>query len=420
MRFPAFVVFGLLLGCGDDAMPPVDASLADMALPEADAGIDGGPACAVGSLLEGVPLPSLDDEDEWSCALQGFEAPARITCLGENDHGVAESWAVHGLLTAHFAATSGLDAVVLETGGSVGDRFDDFVRTGDEDALQAGMSALRGTLGGSTALEAFIRRLRDLAEASGEPLHVIGMDIAIRPAIAIADLQGFLETAELTVTDSELCLDDRPDDRLTAAEACDAIVSAIESDRSGLEEQVGALETERGLRNARNMAAGQRFLFHYEDDDFSAGSAVREPAMVANLLDVVGDENRAVVIGHNEHCGRGALVGRDPVTGEEVLSLGTFIDEAYPDEFAVIGQLYRAGERTDFRTGRTAPYPDTAFLLEGSFDPLTDAPAFLVSTESTRIDFTVVARTGWTTAFVPVERLDAIVWIHQVTATELR
>lgn len=422
MRTTLALSIALSLVACDGGDMPSDAALPDDASVVTDAGPeDAGPSCGGGSTLEGVALPALDDGEGWACALSGLAAPARVTCLGENDHGVAESWAAHGHLTAHFAGSGGLDAVVLETGGAVGDRLDDFVRTGDEAALSAAMGALAGTLGGSRELEGFARHLRALAEASSDPLRVVGMDIAIRPDLAIGDLRAFLEAAALTLPEADACLDARPSSRTDAAIACDEVLRVLLDDRAGLETRVGALETERAIRNARNLAAGQRFLFHYEAGDFAAGSATREPAMFANLADIVGEETRAVVIGHNGHCGPGAVVGRDPSTGADVLSLGTAAEATFGDDYAVIAQLYRSGERTDFRTGRPAAYPDTASTLEGSFDALTEDAALLLSTESARLDFTASSRTAWgEPAFVPAERWDLVLWIRTVSPTDLR
>lgn len=61
-----------------------------------------------------------------------------------------------------------------------------------------------------------------------------------------------------------------------------------------------------------------------------------------------------------------------------------------------------------------------SFTVEASFDALTDAPAFLLSTESTRVGFTELVRSGWGSAFVPAERLDMVLWIREITPTELR
>ena len=91
------------------------------------------------------------------------------------------------------------------------------------------------------------------------------------------------------------------------------------------------------------------------------------------------------------------------------------------DDYAVVAQLYRSGERTDFRTGRPAAYPDTASTLEGGFDALTEDAALLLSTESARLDFTASSRTAWgEPAFVPAERWDLVLWIRTVSPTDLR
>src|SRR5262245_5832389 len=73
-----------------------------------DAPPDAAPAPCEASWSDGIAMdaPSLtpDGARAASCALRGMRAAAeasRVVCSGESDHGVAQSWILHGLLVRY-------------------------------------------------------------------------------------------------------------------------------------------------------------------------------------------------------------------------------------------------------------------------------------------------------------------------------
>lgn len=418
------------LDAGTDAQVPPDASDASTEPVDAwstDAFVqDAFAPDAAAPPIEGLALPDPREADAWIRALAGLDlGRPEVLCLGENDHGVAESSLVQGHVIADLARRGRVSVVALEMPGAAADVFDAFVDDGDEARLMAALDRFGFALANSVELELFMRRMRDLDREVGGALRVEGYDIAVQLEASLEALAEFVERAAITSEQSARCLDTATADREVAAIGCEMLGAAMQEARAALEAAHGVRDTRRALRDARDLAAGHRFLAYYERGTFAYANAFREQAMVENIRELrarVPSDETLVLIAHNSHCAPGEVIALDRTTGADLLSLGSALRTELGAGYRVIAQLYLGGTHSSRATGRPEAYPDTSTTIEGALRELApDAPAWLISTSSEVFPFHERAGTAWGgSRRPPAERWDDIVWLREVSATTLR
>ncbi|MEM9695670.1 MAG: erythromycin esterase family protein [Myxococcota bacterium] len=415
-------------GCGSEDQPPPQSSGVETrsttSLTTVETTASGGGGGQDASCEDPTLLPEVTDAVAWENALANYslEGPV-LWCLGENDHGVAQSSRVYLHLLRKLIVEHGVRHIGWEGSGANIDHFDRYLQTGDEAEIDQAFAEIPGSIGVNTERREWLKSLRALGEAEGIRLHAWGFDVAGQLPPNVDSLREFLDDAQFVSAEREACLDIAPEDPEVAGGACDRLAAELEAAQSALESMLGSDRVWRGLRDARNLAVGHRFLwFRNVVGDLSAGYAVREPAMLQNIIRIrerIGVEEPLVLTAHNGHCGRGRRQGRDPETLEPLFSFGTGLAERLGNSYQPIGQFYLGGTRINPRNGTPDPYPDTSGGLEAAIGELASTPALVVPTSSCVMDFQSSYRNAVNERITPAESFDHIVWLESVTPVTL-
>lgn len=394
-----------------------------------------------GALTAGVTLPDLgwDDGGDDHAAMCAFRAldplleGRTILCSGENDHGVSETTRWNAALARYLVHRWGVRVIAWESDAASIAHWNRYLETGDAADLEAGFAGTEGTLAGTMEQEYLVETLRQLqAELpEGERLRLTGYDIAVQPGTTTDRLVRFLErVASDEVATWQADLNYRRVRFAQAAASAERLRRQIE-DNHDVYVAATDEETWRAARmDAANLRDGMDFLRYYAAGDFATGnSRFREPGMIRNATELaagLGEGERLLLLGHNGHCAR-LQPAQGAATVEESPALGTALaqSETWGPQFVVIAQLYERGQHhlagnpivlADFDTSDRS--------LPAALGLATDAPALLVGTDATAPDMSKL----WDTApfgrgrlkEVPAEQYDAVLWVREVTATELR
>ncbi|MEM9692678.1 MAG: erythromycin esterase family protein [Myxococcota bacterium] len=391
--------------------------------PEAEYTGGGGRGGDEESCSDVVPVPTPDDREGWANALARYslEGPT-VWCLGENDHGVAESTAVYLHLLRHLIVEHDVRTIGVESVGATADHLNRYVATGDEAEIDQAFREIPGSLAASDNRREFYKELRSIGRSLNIDLRIEGFDVAVQRSGTIDALSRFLDDAEVETSRRETCLDAAPVDAEVAAEACGTLVSQLEGDRAELEATVGSDRVWRGIRDARNLESGHRFLEYQERGSFSLGSSFREGAMLANIERIrtqVGSERPLVLTAHNSHCGSGYRVGRDPETAAPQWSFGSALEESLGQGYQAIGQFYLGGIRTSSFSGGEEAYPDTSNGLEAAIAAVAVGPGAILPTSTCAVDLTERMRTGWGDRVIAADSFQHLIWLREVSATTL-
>jgi erythromycin esterase-like protein len=422
---------------------PEDAAMPDGRDPEGAGGAGGAGAEAPADPLglaqceeapapfgEPASLPSIDwqvpDDTALMCSLRTLDAvvePAKVICLGENSHGVSESSRWHAAVVRYLVHRWNAREISLEIPSASVDHWERFVNDGDPADLEAGFDT-QGTLADTVEMELEIQALRNIRLELGQSasLRVSGFDIAIQSQLTIDHLLGFLQQVDpgQTAAAQSSLTTGSYDSR---AEAADGLALRIEQNATEYAAATTAAAVELGVRDARNLADGFRFVAIYNKGQYDVANKLhREPGLIRNLTTRIGrlaEGERLVVISHNGHCGRAMSASQNPSEYLDYPSLGAHFSSALGSELVVIGQVYGDGQQLliDHSTNPINPSIGyLEFLLNGNIS----GDVALFSTNATFVDLTNEYDMWNIDPIVPAEQFDAMLYVRTVSPTTLR
>ncbi len=422
------VVIGAACAGTEPEEPP--APPRDAGIDIVDAGTrDGGvaPRCAepveaIGVLPSSVldPAPHADDIACPARTLESKLRDARVICLGENSHGVAQSIYAHGLLLRHLIEDLGARTIVFEGTEASASSWDRYLDTRDERDLVLGFRDMAGSLGASREREELLRFIATIDV--DEDLHITGFDVAVQSAATIQAILDHLDRVEPETTHTwRQAFLASP---ILTAEAADDLANEIADRRAKYVAATSEAEVQRLERDLTNLADGQRFLDRFYDGDFEGGNATyREPGMTRNMLDLLarrGDAGPIVMLAHNGHCHRTIDIGID-LSGDPTPSVGASLATALGDDYRTIFQFYEAGR--ELLPTANGFVPGDHYVSPAGFEAAlfaaSDADAFFLSTDTDRVD--VAATYSYRgQPLVPAEAFDGVHAIRTVTPVTLR
>ncbi|MGF1466748.1 MAG: erythromycin esterase family protein [Sandaracinaceae bacterium] len=303
----------------------------------------------------------------------------RALCSGEGDHGVGQSWTLHGWIAERYIRAGRVRTIALEHSRANTRHLDAFVQGGEQDDLvryfetTAGLAIVDG-------IARFARRLRRLRE-EGCDVRITGFDLTIQVREGVRVMLAFLDRA---APSERVLWEERfaTMDLRAFVEHSEDLVAYLDAAEQSLREAVGEGELVRARRDAVDLRAGARFLLLFATDDFEVANATyREPAQAAHaarLIDELPGDESLLLIGHNVHCSADRQVGLDR-DGAAVPSMGTRLRERYGAAYQTVGQLYGGG-RTRLANGRVIDYPAVESTLEWAVGESLEADVALVPT----------------------------------------
>ena len=383
---------------------------------------------------EPAPLPAagwadLDDDHELMCALRALDAAVegrRVLCLAENSHGVSQSYLWHALALRYLVHAHGVRTVAFEATRARGALWDDYAQTGDLAALDASFN-LRTSLALSVETEWLVEALAAVSAElpAGERLRLTGYDVAVQPQIVRAALLDYVELVAPAERDAWAAMFPVPDgvgdfDWFAAGDAAAALLEQLEASADAYVAATDAASYDDALVDAAALRDGYYFRAYYTMGEFFVGNATfREPSMAVNvehLLATLPADELLVIVGHNRHCARDWIAGYD-VDDAPTPALGTYLAQAYADDYGVLAQAYAGGSYTRLSEGAfvTEPFETPTPLLEASIAESTDADALLVS---------ALPEGSWElfqqSEIVVAEQFDQLLWLREVEGTSLR
>ena len=327
----------------------------------------------------------------------------------------------------------GVRVIAYESDAAGTAHWNRYLTSGDSADLEEGFEGTKGSLAETMEAEYLLESLRaiqaELPEA--ERLRLTGYDIAVQPGTTMLALLDYLEqVAPEEVADWIARWDYRRVPFREAAVAVEELLAQLDANRDAYVAIAGEPSWNAARIDAGNLRDGFNFLQHYAKGDFGTGNATyREPGMIRNteeLASGLGEGERLLLISHNLHCAR-----RMPASGsrsiDESPALGTHLarSETWGPQYAMIAQVYEHGQHNV--AGAPIELEDFDSIdesLAGSIETVTDAPALLIGTDSTlvpmdeRIDlapFGISRKMG-----VPADQYDAVLWVRDVSATDIR
>lgn len=393
----------------------------------------------IGPLAEPVGLPGLawedGDDHPAHCAFRALDSALegkRIICSGENDHGVSETMRWHAALARYLVHQWGVRVIALELDAASVAHWNRYLTSGDPEDLAAGFADSSGTLADSLDAEGFVESLRAVqAELpAGERIRLTGYDVAVARGTTIEALLEFLDRVDPAGVEAWAATWNSRDYAEAAAQT-DLLVARIEEQRDAW---VAATDEESWLAartNAANLRDGLLFIDRYMRGDFGGGNAdFREPGMIRNVEDFAAaleGEERLLLIGHNLHCTKSTPAsGASSISQSPALGTHLAMSETWGPQYFMLAQLYQRGRHNVLgRTGIEAMAFDSGSAsLAGALEPLTDAPALLIGTNAAtpRMDDFHNLKAFGTTSYqlVPAAQFDGILWVREVSETELR
>jgi erythromycin esterase-like protein len=374
-----------------------------------------------------VDAPALDGTDEAElaalCSLRSLDPyfeRARVICLGEGSHGVAEATDWHALTIRYLAHRWDVRTVAFEMDGASVDRWDHYLDVGDDAWLDSGFTA-PGTLADSEDTEGFVRALRELDLELGGALELAGYDVAVVAQPSIENLVGFwklVDEAEATALEAELTSGAYA---TRAAAAEDAVATLIAEEQPFVAATDPALYAN-ALRDARNLADGLQFLSLYFDGEFWEGNKLhREPGIIRNVESLLAKspEQRLVLVSHNGHCGRRASASGVLDEADEFPSMGTHLALTLGDGYVVHAQAYGGGEQLMLDGSTNTIAPNSGYV-ESTLAGLSDAPTFLLETSSPSVDLSSEYEMWNVDALIPAEQFDTLLFLRTVSPTTPR
>ncbi len=373
--------------------------------------------------------PSLTDEA--ICALRALDAEvekSRLLCSSENDHGVAESSRWHALIARYAVLQQGVRVIALEAPGAMVSHWDRYLQTGDPFDLSKGFQDTQGSLGNIVEQERFIDELRAVnAELpAGESLRLVGFDIAVQPFLtraALLEFVGIVEPNELSSWTTSLTTSDWP----AGASAAAALHTQVEDKKGAYVSATDAETWKLARRNAANLRDGFRFIELYTQGNFWVGNATyREPGMIRNVEELLADlpeGQRLLLIAHNRHCGRSESAGTT-ASGQDSPALGTHLATSAKwggERYLVIGQMYERGARRVPQTLVTESFQAAPGTHEAFIGSITSANGLLVGGGAGFGDLDKQKPMfQWPGGTVPEQQFDAMIWLREVQATQIR
>lgn len=393
----------------------------------------------IGVLAESVALPELrwsdgGDDHEAYCAFRALDAileDKTIICLGENDHGVAETSRWNSALVRYLVHRWDVRVIAIEGDMAGAEHWNRYLVSGDELDLARGAQASKDTLAHVKEAEYFVKSLRLLqAELpEGERLRYTGFDIAVQPTSTIEALLAFFQVVDPergAVWNAEI----RNAPYADAASSTERLLEAIDENREPWVAATDEVTWKTARANALNLIDGFKFLEYYAQGNFGRGNALyREPGMIRNvgaLASNLAEGERLLLIGHNLHCSK-----KTPASGantiEESPALGTAIarSQEWGHKYLVLAQIYHRGEHILLSARlEKSEFQSSESSVAGMLAKITDAPALLIGTDATeppmhqQIDLAPFGVSSY--PLVPAEQFDAFLWLDEVSATTPR
>ncbi len=382
-----------------------------------------------------VDLPAMNwdttDASQAYCALRALDetlAGKRILCSGEGDHGVSQSSRWHFLLARYLVHRWNVRVVAYEIPGADMEPWNRYMTSGDPADLEAGFVGSSGTLAGTVDAQLLVEAFREvqLELAEGDRLSLVGFDISVQTKSTLAALDAFLQIVE--PAEAEALMDGvRSGTYAERAAAAGALHARIVDNEAAY---VAATDQDRwrdARRDAKNLEDGCNFLIHYQAGDFGTGNALyREPGLIRNMEEIAAltpPEQRVFMISHNFHCAK-SMPASGAATIEESPALGTHLamSDTWGPVYAVVGQHYRGGAHLTFQGEDT--FESGSLTLDYQVGDMTQAPALMVATSSTWMDFTkswkVMANGQSGGSILPDDQYDVLLWLREVTASTPR